>query len=418
MISLILFVTVSFAQNILCRVYKLSEPDFENYPSCRKNDSDMNSFDVCFTIDEDLIFMNFEEDCPKSACMKVYDKSCAGSTFILWAGPFLVSLGLLFLSFFATFLKSGESTVEKEAIKFAEVWGFLLFAMWISASLAGAGAGLSTTLAALTLSSFVASTLFLASSYSQMERIEQVRNLWKKLLENYGTYLDIAKGLVVVTCTPVAILYLAVSFLVRGIRTMKFPCSRKTHLERSSSTRDTFISNYVTAEANKLIKEFMSWDLATVFTYAVYWGAGFITLSVIASKFTTLFLSWLISYTMDMNLIPVTGILIGVGLIMFLLPPVPGAPIYLTLGIVVLPVGRETLGVVGSIAYAMGVSLVLKLFATFLQQKMIGGLLKNNVSVRQLVGINTPLIRTMKLLLAEKGLGSAKVAILTGGPDW
>merc|ERR1719148_93918 len=141
-------------------------------------------------------------------------------------------------------------------------------------------------------------------------------------------------------------------------------------------------------------------------------------MSVIAAKFTILFLSWLIEATQDLDLHPVTGILIGVGVVMFLLPPVPGAPIYLTLGIVVIPVGSETLGLVWSIVYAMGVSLILKLLATALQQKMIGGLLKNQVGVRQLVGVNTPLIRGMKVLLQEEGLSISKVAILCGGPDW
>ena len=46
---------------------------------------------------------------------------------------------------------------------------------------------------------------------------------------------------------------------------------------------------------------------------------------------------------------------------MFLLPPVPGVPIYLTLGIVIIPVGREVFGVTLSILYALGVSLCLKL---------------------------------------------------------
>lgn len=103
---------------------------------------------------------------------------------------------------------------------------------------------------------------------------------------------------------------------------------------------------------------------------------------------------------------------------MFLLPPVPGAPIYLTLGIVIVPVGRESLGLVWCILYAMLISLFLKLLATFLQQKMIGGLLKGNIGVRQLVGVNTTLIRAMKLCLGERGLGAAKVSILCGGPDW
>jgi len=392
-------------------------PDFENYPECKR--SATSDTDVCFDVDVETSVVINRLNCPE-ICSKVYDTSCAGNTFILWAGPFLVSLGLLFLSFFATFLKGDDSTVEKEAMKFAKIWGFLLFAMWISASLAGAGAGLSTTLAALTLSSFVASAVFLASSYSQMERIEQVRALWNKLLTNYAKYLNIAKGLLVVTCAPVAAIYLAMSFLVQAIRKIKLPCSNGTKPkdDKNESMGNLPMSNYITDEASQLVAEVMSWDMVAVFTYAVYWGLGFITMSVIAAKFTIVFLSWLIEATQDLDLLPVVGILIGVGVVMFLLPPVPGAPIYLTLGIVMVPVGRKTLGLVWCIVFAMGVSLVLKLFATFLQQKMIGGLLKNKVGVRQLVGMNTPLIRTMKLLLAERGLGAAKVAILCGGPDW
>jgi hypothetical protein len=325
---------------------------------------------------------------------------------------------LLFLSFFSTFLRNGGS-IEKEAMKFGKVWRFLLFVMWISASLAGAGSGVSTTLAALTLSSFVASAIFLAMSYTQVEAHEHVRAFGNKLLQDYSKYLDIAKGLLVVTCAPVAALYLAVSFLVQMIRNLKMPCSRTYKQDDESSTIEQETPNkYISLEARKLIKQVKSWDLVTVFVYAVYWGVGFYTLTVIAAKFTTLFLSWLIEETKTMDLASVTGILFIVGVIMFLLPPVPGAPIYLTLGIVIVPVGRETLGLVGCILYAMGISLVLKLFATFLQQVMIGGMLQGSLNVRQMVGINTPLIRGMKLALAEPGLGPAKICILCGGPDW
>ena len=40
----------------------------------------------------------------------------------------------------------------------------------------------------------------------------------------------------------------------------------------------------------------------------------------------------------------VTAIMCGVGVMMFLLPPVPGVPVYLTLGIVLAAQGNETLG--------------------------------------------------------------------------
>eukprot|EP00551_Chaetoceros_affinis_P008204 CAMPEP_0203665284 /NCGR_PEP_ID=MMETSP0090-20130426/2532_1 /ASSEMBLY_ACC=CAM_ASM_001088 /TAXON_ID=426623 /ORGANISM="Chaetoceros affinis, Strain CCMP159" /LENGTH=893 /DNA_ID=CAMNT_0050528793 /DNA_START=83 /DNA_END=2764 /DNA_ORIENTATION=- len=384
-------------------------PDIETYPEC---DGEFDG--VCFEVDTNNPNPpKFDKDCPE-ICIDVYD-NCS-NMFIVWVGPFLVSLGLLFLSFFATFLR-GTGTVEQEAIRFTKIWFFLLFVMWIASSLAGAGAGVSVTLAALTLSAFIASAILLAFSFTHAEREERVTQLWMNLIEKYDQYLNIAKGLLVVTSAPVFIIYIAISFLNQSVRNINLPCSKKTRTT-SESMKNVIGEGLVTEEARRLIKEVKSWELVEVFTYAIYWGTGFMTFTVLAAKFTTLFLSWLIEQTKDMEISVVTGILIGVGVIMFLLPPVPGAPIYLTLGIVMVPVGRDTLGLTYSIFYAMGVSLVLKLFATFLQQKMIGGLLQSNVGIRQLVGINTPLIRAFKLVLAERGFGAAKVSILCGGPDW
>ena len=68
--------------------------------------------------------------------------------------------------------------------------------------------------------------------------------------------------------------------------------------------------------------------------------------------------------------------------------------------------------------YSVGVSLLLKLLACTAQQKLIGETLKGYVSVRRAVGVNTSLIRSMKIVLAEKGFSVAKVSILVGGPDW
>lgn len=52
----------------------------------------------------------------------------------------------------------------------------------------------------------------------------------------------------------------------------------------------------------------------------------------------------LIESTADLGLGVVTGILAGVGIFMFLLPPVPGVPVYLTVGIVLAAKGHELLG--------------------------------------------------------------------------
>ena len=71
-----------------------------------------------------------------------------------------------------------------------------------------------------------------------------------------------------------------------------------------------------------------------------------------------------------------------------------------------------------AIAYATGVALVLKLASSALQQKAIGQSMSGYVKVRQAVSVNSPLIKSMRLILGEKGLTIAKVGVLVGGPDW
>jgi len=377
------------------------EADFTDHEHCRGPNGG-----VCF-YPNGPDSLHFPEGCDVS-CRDVYS-SCL-NTFIIWAGPFLVSTGFFFLSFFTTFV-GGRVSAKEEVVRFTKIWLFLLFAMWVSASLAGAGAGFTFALVSITIAAFIASGVFLVTSYKRIEREKSIQSFWDTIVEKYGSYLNIVRGLLIVSSAPVAILYIFVSGLKQRVRSLKF-------LKTRDLAKPDTMRTWLTVEGQNLIREFRSWDRVAVYSLAFYWGVGFMTLSVLASKFTTLFLSWLITETQTLSLGVVTLIMAGVGVLMFLLPPVPGAPIYLTMGIVIIPVGSETLGLVWSIIYAMVISIFLKLVAAALQQKMIGGLLKNNVGVRQLVGVNTPLIRGMKLLLQEEGLNIPKVAILCGGPDW
>jgi len=383
------------------------DPDFIAFPDCEYGEGKL-----CLIVNP-TDFSIDDSNCGGNICTQVY--SHCPNTFIIWAGPFLVTLGFFFLSFFASFLR-GDGSTEQSIGKLAKIWMFLLFGIWVSSSLAGAGAGVSAALAALTLAAFVASAIFLAAGYDEYEREEHAMSMWEGIKEKYGSCLDPARGLLIITCTPVAFLYFLVSVLKQSIRSCN-SCGQKPPTD-TESLRDIAGVGWVTVEARRLFRIVRSWDRAKVFTYAIYWGIGFMILSVIVSEFTIVFLSWLIEKTTELNIATVTGILCGAGMIMFLLPPVPGVPIYLTLGIVIIPVGRENLGIIGSIVYAMVVSLSLKLLACTVQQKVIGGLLKHKVGVRQFVGINTKLIRSMKLVLREPGFGVAKVAILIGGPDW
>ena len=62
--------------------------------------------------------------------------------------------------------------------------------------------------------------------------------------------------------------------------------------------------------------------------------------------------------------------------------------------------------------------MVLKLMAGVGQMYGFGVPLGKYVSVRRAVGVNSDLVRSMKIVLSKPGLSIAKVTILTGGPDW
>ena len=70
----------------------------------------------------------------------------------------------------------------------------------------------------------------------------------------------------------------------------------------------------------------------------------------------------------------------------------------------------------GAIMYSTGIGLLLKLFSSALQQKGIGENLSHHVKIRQMVSINSPFMKAMRLVLGKDGLSLPKVSILIGGP--
>lgn len=73
-------------------------------------------------------------------------------------------------------------------------------------------------------------------------------------------------------------------------------------------------------------------------------------------------------------------------------------------------------GWAGSVCYATSASLIVKMCAGAIQQKIIGQSLSQYVAVRQFVSVNSTMMRAMKLVVGTKGITVPKVAILMGGP--
>ena len=82
------------------------QADFEEYPGCYSNFTYGNSTEqeeTCFYLEE--VALVFPEGCGKE-CLGVYSGCSNG--LILWAGPLLMCLSMMFLGLFCRFLKTGK----------------------------------------------------------------------------------------------------------------------------------------------------------------------------------------------------------------------------------------------------------------------------------------------------------------------
>mmetsp|Transcript_16976 Transcript_16976/g.34956 ORF Transcript_16976/g.34956 Transcript_16976/m.34956 type:complete len:928 (-) Transcript_16976:16-2799(-) len=409
---------------------QLMEQDFidKNMKSCMANATNASSFPTCIP-DVPTNNTYFTDDCP-AFCADMYN-GCQVA-FLVWSTPFIVSLVMLFLSFMCAFLNPQSS--GSAPTTFGKVFMMLLFGLWCTASLSGAGSGITSYFASfmfgamLSISVLMVSTFGVPANADELNKLEAFKNLKKR----YGWMADFMKATLVAVCSPMVAGYLCLAFLNQMIRRSGIlPCSVK--LDRSKGEHKL----WVTRNAMAQIVEFKRWDHAKVYNWAIIMGAVYILVNVAAMKFTVLFLSWMKQQCVKMKIMEVTGIIAAVGMTLFLLPPVPGVPIYLTGGLMI-PVVATGIGeppeynddgtkrqdqfagwdLMSAIVYTCFVSLIIKLCACTLQQKVIGEPLSHKVWIRQLVGVNSDTIRTMKLVLKQPGLNIAKVAILVGGPDW
>lgn len=178
------------------------------------------------------------------------------------------------------------------------------------------------------------------------------------------------------------------------------------------------------------------WRWTSVFVKTIYVGIFFVVIQVGVGKMTYLFLSWLNETLESMDFPVVLGIFYLVGLFMFLLPPVPGVPVYLAGGVILVNVawtrkigedpvtgedimkGDGGMSYFAALAFTSMVCFCIKLNAIVFQQRGFGEQMSDNLTVKNFVGVNSVTIRAIGFILSKPGMNRAKVSILVGGPDW
>merc|ERR1711871_1239920 len=249
--------------------------------------------------------------------------------------------------------------------------------------------------------------------------------LIRKLSDSFLS--DWVKAMGVLSCWPLFLIFLAISAINQTVRR----CNPIIRLyveevdDKISRVQLASESFWFTKATRAILDTFRSWHWTGVLVKAHWVGVIFVTFYVGVGKIVNVFLSWLNGW-LSAN-VGSLGVLIlifaAIGLFMFLLPPVPGVPVYLAGGVIIVnrlidPEQGHQWNFWVACIFTAGVCFGIKCFAIISQQKGIGEKFSGNVTVKKLVGVNSLTIRAIRKILMKPGISLGKVCILCGGPDW
>ena len=216
------------------------------------------------------------------------------------------------------------------------------------------------------------------------------------------------------------LVYLAVSFIHQNVFRRLLPTAiTQPPTGGASFTKDT----------TQRLDTLRSRHWGSITSKVMILGIVYLVMQVIVSKGVVVFLCGLNALLSPVPLGAVVVIFLLVGIAMFLIPVIPGVPVYICAGVMI-PwnmMSDEEKNSTSSIApssfwtglvLACALCSVLKFLAVAIQQELIGKMLGKRVSIRATVGINSSVMRSIRVVLEKPGMSFDKSVILVGGPDW
>lgn len=339
-------------------------------------------------------------------------KACAAiqtTWYLIWISP-MVACGInmiiaLFCYLRGKYLESPGCTRTESTLKLTVIFfAMLTMGMWIAASVAGASMRLAGTLMGFIMGGILALFVWLYFELGHDNLIAASRNsnLVRSVLK--FAMSDWARAIFICFANmfiPLAMLVNMFNQCVRRIR--GWP-----------STGTPFTENFA-----KLVKNMKDWNWSSILSKVNILCIVYFVLMVGVAKATYIFLSWLNGQLQSVDAGLVIIIFYCIGYLMFMLPPVPGVPVYITGGII-LSARMESvpsIGFWGGTLMALGVGYSLKLSAVA-GQWSIGKLMGKSVKIQKMVGVDTVGIRAIEDILKVDGVSFAKISVLVGGPDW
>lgn len=348
--------------------------------------------------------------------------------FILWASPVFLAITYFILGLFV--FKRGQFHVPPEGdihvlttvsgiaaddniyvgqeLKFV-FYCFVLLGMtaWIAASVAAQDFELSWAVLRIsgTIIAMICLYLWFTIGPTRILRAAKEHPSVQFIMDML--FCDWMKAIFLTLFWPVLPLYFALEFVRQRVR---------KGLRWGKVVESGHEGNWLTHEGIERWSEMATWDWPSILDKSINVGVGYFVLQVGAGTGTTIFLAWLAEAVASWTMAPLLLVLFAVGLLMFLIPVVPGLPIYLVSGIVIVQKYEDNF----LIGVAVGSLLcwAIKLCSNIVLMKCIGEPFADNVTVRMTVGCHTPTMRAAEMILTRPGLTFSKVAVLIGGPDW
>ena len=295
------------------------------------------------------------------------------AAYLLWGAPLVVGLLCFFFGLACLYLAREGSAVRMLMVQFLIVG----MGMWVSMSISGAEMGLADDILQFVLL-FCSLMIVVCINMIGYDKVKaKIGNM--RIASKIGEYSqsNFAKAMLIVISLPLFPFFLALSMMIRQ--------SRRVGLSLAPQKRELDDEHkYFTAAAWGMLKWLFS-DITSVMTWCAYIAIFYFICDVGVGKGATLFLGWMISVMKDLSPSVVLFCFILLGVSMFLLPPVPGPPVYLTGGVLLVGSMEEQLGFWGAAFLCVFVCWFTKLLSCAMQQKLFGENLSNYVSVRYAV---------------------------------
>mmetsp|Transcript_58155 Transcript_58155/g.107381 ORF Transcript_58155/g.107381 Transcript_58155/m.107381 type:complete len:747 (+) Transcript_58155:113-2353(+) len=347
------------------------------------------------------------------------------NTFFLWCSPLILSVIFMMMSV-ALLVRAdlyrhhpGDSE-DAASMDLKHITGELkmtllgmaiaLAGVWVAAAIAAQDMGLQHTILRIAIFFSAGLLVYIFTSIGYQRIVAAA--VESKMLKEASDVLhnDWVKALCLIFFWPLVPVYFLIEAIHQGCRYLFSMCG----------VLDAPKSGYVTEEAQLHLQHALEVNKTSVLTKSIVAGVIYFLMQAMVSVGITIFLAWLVDLILLWDPVSTMVTLCIVGIVLFLLPPVPGMPIYLASAVLLVAQGQRKGAATfwRDLVIAVVLSMVIKLLAVALQQKLIGYPFSESVAIKKTIGVQTSVMKAAKHVLKRPGLDFDKVCVLVSGPDW